>query len=161
MNAKSPFRRIAAIVSVSGLCLLGLSSCTYVKSADVDKVTGPVGGSINGSEVSGAPRDEAILGGLLKRVNGDNIAALLNEEDQHLMGTLAFIVLEQEADEKVRTWRNRRTKHHGSFSVSSSWMTSADIECRRFTNMIYVENTESQANGTACRLQDGIWAVTG
>lgn len=156
MNTKTPFRHI-----VTAFCLLGLSSCAFVKNSDVGKVTGPVGGSVTGSEISGAPRNAATLGGLLMQLNGDNIAAALSEEDQHLMGTLAFIVLDQEADDKTRTWRNPRTKHNGSFNASTTWKTSDNIQCRRFTNMIYVNDGESRTSGTACRLRDGLWVVTG
>lgn len=156
MIAKAPFRHIAAV-----FFLLGLSSCSFVRSSDVGKVTGPIGGSVNGSEIRGTPRDAAILGDLLKRLNGDTIAAALNEEDQHLMGTQAFVALDQEADDKTTTWRNARTKHHGSFNASTTWKTSDNIQCRRFTNMIYVKDGESRSSGTACRMQDGKWAITG
>lgn len=156
MIAKFPFRHIAATV-----CILGLSSCDFVKNSDVGKVTGPIGGSVNGSEVSGAPRDTVALGGLLRQLNGDKVAAALNEEDLHLMGTMAFIVLDQVADDKTRTWRNKRTRHHGSFNASTTWKTSDNIQCRRFTNLIYVEDNESRSIGTACRMRNGLWTVTG
>lgn len=156
MNTIFPFRHITA-----ALCLLGLSSCAYVKNADVDQVTGPVGGSVTGSEVSGAPRDAATFGNLLMQLNGDEIAAALNEEDRHLMGTLAFVVLDQVADDKTRTWRNKRTRNHGSFNAGSTWKTSDNIQCRRFTNMIYIKDGESRVNGSACQMRDGTWTVTG
>lgn len=156
MNASFPFQRATLL-----LCLIGLSACSFIKNADVGKVTGPTGGSVVGSEVPGAPRNAALFGGILGRINGDDVISQLTEDDRYLMGTLALVTLDQEADLKTRTWRNKSTKHHGSFNAETTWKTSDNVQCRRFTNMIYIEETESQASGTACLQRDGTWSLAG
>lgn len=156
MNARSSLRHVAAVAS-----LLLVSACLYVKNDEVNKVTGPVGGSVTGSEVLGEDHDLAVLGHLLSRVNGDNIADALNDEDLTLMTALALSVLDHGADDHADTWRNRHSRHHGSFVAMTTWSTSDRIMCRRFTNTIYIDQSESRSNGTACRQRDGTWAIMG
>lgn len=156
MITKSLLRTVAV-----SLVALGLSACTFVWDKNANKITGPVGGSVSGSQRTTVNRDGTALGALLERMNGQGGSVHLNDKDRQLMGIMAFIVLDQEADGRVRTWRNKLTKNHGSFSVQSTWNTSDNLECRRFTNMIIVKDTESRGSGTACRQGDGTWAVTG
>lgn len=156
MNAKSSLRHLAAVAS-----LLLVSACLYVKNDEVDKVTGPVGGSVTGSEVLGEDYDLPILGQLLARANGDDIADALNDEDLTLMTALALSVLDHGADDHADTWRNRYSRHHGSFVAMTTWSTPDRIICRRFTNTIYIDQSTSRSNGTACRQRDGTWAIMG
>lgn len=156
MNARSSLRHVAAVAS-----LIFVSACVYVKSDEVGKVTGPVGGSVTGSEVLGEDHNLATLGQLLGRISGDNITDALNNEDLTLMAALALSVLDHGADDHADTWRNRHSRHHGSFIAISTWSTSDRIICRRFTNTIYVDQSETRSNGTACRQRDGTWAIMG
>lgn len=156
MNARSCFRHVAAIAS-----LVLVSACTFVSDAEVARVSGAIGGSVTGSEVSRSDRDPAVLGALLSRINGDEVDEALVDEDKRLMAELVFVVLDHGADGDNKTWRNRYSRHHGSFTAHSTWRTSESVECRRFTNTIYVGEVESRANGTACRQRDGTWSVMG
>ncbi len=156
MNARTSLRHIAAVAS-----LLVVSACLYVRGDEVGKVTGPIGGSVTGSEVLGEDQDLAVLGQLLGRVNGDNIADALNNEDLVLMTALALSVLDHGADDHADTWRNRHSRNHGSFVARSTFSTSDRIICRRFTNTIYIDQSASRSNGTACRQRDGTWAIMG
>jgi surface antigen len=156
MITRSLLKTVAA-----GLVALGLSACTFVWDKNANDVTGPVGGSVVGSQRAANNRDGAALGALLERVNGKGASVHLNDKDRQLMGTMAFIVLDQEADGNVRTWRNKLTKNHGSFSAQTTWNTSDNLQCRRFINMIIVKDTESRGSGTACRQDDRTWAVAG
>ena len=156
MNARSYFRHAAVVAS-----LVFISACGYLGGARTGKVTGPVGGAVTGSEIFGEDPELAVTGHLLGQVNGDRVYQALNEKDLKLMSSLALTTLNHGADNKIETWRNGRSRHHGSFVASSTWGTSDRIECRRFINIIYVDETESRASGTACRQRDGTWAIMG
>lgn len=156
MIAKTCIRHLATA------CVLVLvSACSFVRDADINKIRGPIGGAVTGSEVSGAERNVALLGSLLERINGDEVWGTLNDEDRRLMGALAFIVLDHGADGHTEPWRNPGSRNHGTFTAHTTWRTSDEVECRRFTNMIHVAKTESRESGTACRQRDGTWAVVG
>ena len=156
MNARSSLRHVAAVAS-----LLLVSACAYVRSDGVGKVTGRIGGSVTGSEVLGEDHDLPILGQLLARANGDDIADALNNEDLILMTALALSVLDHGADDHADTWRNRHSRHHSPFVAMTTWSTPDRILCRRFTNTIYIDQSTSHSNGTACRQRDGTWAIMG
>lgn len=156
MNAGAYFRRTAVVAS-----LVFISACGYLGGSRGGKVTGPVGGAITGAEVFGEDPELAVMGHLLGQVNGDRVYRVLNEKDLKLMSTLALATLNHGADNKIKTWRNGRSRHHGSFVASITWRTSDQIVCRRFINTIYVDETESRASGTACRQRDGTWAIMG
>lgn len=156
MNGKSCIRNFVAATS-----FVLASACTYVSDAEVARVTGPIGGAVTGSEISAGDQDDVAFGVLLGRVNDLEPAYILDGRDYRLMVKLALSILNHGADGKNRTWRNRHTQHHGSFTAHSTWRTAEGVECRRFTNTIYVGQSESRANGTACRQRDGTWAVMG
>lgn len=156
MNAKSHLHTSAAVAII-----LLTAACEYVRAADVDKISGPVGGSVTGSEALSQDQDPAVIGRLLGQMSGVTINNALDDKDLGIMSALALSVLNHGADDRIETWRNGRSRHHGSFVAMSTWSTPDRIECRRFTNTIHVGKAESRATGTACRQRDGTWTIMG
>jgi surface antigen len=154
MNSKRYITQIFA----GGLCLL-TSACVDMSHSEVGRIFGAIGGAVIGSEVSGGDRDAMIIGGLLGSYVGGKIGQELDEQDTMYMSEVVFFVLDHGADGYSKSWRNGRNRHYGHFSVHSTYRTSGNVKCRRFTNTIYVSKHPRRSAGTACRHPRGTWSI--
>lgn len=148
---------------LAGLTLLAastmLTGCVNATQAEVGRILGGISGAIIGSEISDGDTGAIILGGFLGAYLGGEIGASLDEEDHRLMSMAVIFVLDHGGDGYSKSWRNRHTHHYGHFTAHSTYRNAQHVECRRFTNTIFVGNHPHRRNGTACRQRDGNWSI--
>ena len=64
--------------------------------------------------------------------------------------------LETEKTGQTSTWTNPDTGHSGEVTPTRTY-TLKGQPCRDFTQTIYVDGSNEDIEGTACREEDGIW----
>lgn len=79
-------------------------------------------------------------------------------ERQALMETLQY-ALENNANGLESAWVNPETGHSGAVVPINGYANEEGLPCRDFNSTIRIGSDEEQRYGTACRQQDGIWAI--
>lgn len=143
----------------AGIVCLSASACVDMSHSEVGRVFGAIDGAVIGSEISDGDRDAMIIGGLLGSFIGGEIGHELDEQDTMYMSDAVFFVLDHGADGYSKSWRNGRSRHYGHFTAHSTHRTADHVECRRYTNTVYVSKHPRRSVGTACRHPSGTWSI--
>lgn len=148
-----------AIVGMVG----SLSGCSWNddRTKTIGGVLGGVFGAVLGSKVgSGTGQSVGIaLGATLGTMFGQDIAANMSDIDKLFQERTTTDTLEYGTPGEQVSWSNPDSGNSGSVTPGETYKNEAGAECRTFETTVQVDDEDSAAQGTACRMEDGTWQV--
>ncbi|HYC04733.1 MAG TPA: RT0821/Lpp0805 family surface protein [Azospirillaceae bacterium] len=148
---------------------LSLTACAETGSRDTtagvsNKTIGTVGGAAGGALIGsqfgkGSGKTAAtILGGVLGALAGREIADRLSDDDRDRAATAERTAV---ARNETITWNNPDTGNRGTIQPRRTYTSNDGRTCRDYSHTVYVNGQPQEANGTACRQEDGTWTLVG
>jgi surface antigen len=124
---------------------------------------GAVAGGLIGSQFGGRAGDQvaaglagAAIGGLI----GNRIGASMDDEDRRRAYAAEMEALERGPSGAPVGWRNPDSGRYGSVVPGPAY-ARAGVQCRQYTQTIYIDGQPQTERGTACRNPDGTWTAQG
>ncbi|MDP1626854.1 RT0821/Lpp0805 family surface protein [Parvibaculum sp.] len=152
-----------------GAVALSLAACDQsmyggggggISKQSVGTVGGAVAGGLAGSQIGGgsgrlwATGAGVLLGALI----GSEIGKSLDRADQAYMGQTTYNALETGKSGQPVQWRNPDSGHYGTVTPQPAYQ-QAGLQCREYSQTVYIDGKSQQAYGTACRQPDGSWQI--
>jgi surface antigen len=105
---------------------------------------------------NGSTTITAIGGALLGKDLGGIVGTSLNNSDR-----AAYDRISQRAMEngEANVWSNPGSGNHGTFVPHATYTNKSGLDCRGYTQAIFINNIPHQGNGEACRRIDGWWQM--
>lgn len=145
----------AALVGVA----FSVSGCAVIDLGNNDVRPATIDGHVRGPA---APGNESILfsvtGASLGKYFSARAAKMLDRRDDQSVAIAA--------DRSFRSgdpikWKNTETGNRGRIDPGPTYQLATGRVCRDFTHVFWRDRGKRQANGTACRLEDGSWEISG
>ena len=157
---------LIVLIAASAFSQQSLAECNEQNTGGgeiLGTLAGAAIGGLLGSQIgSGTGNSVAIgagvvAGGLL----GNRLGQSLDCQDQQYHQQTTQNALETQKTGQSSSWVNPDSGHSGEVTPTRTYTTSEGQACRDFTQTIYVDGEYEEVEGTACRQDDGSWAVTG
>ena len=163
-----PLTRVLALLGLTSGLAIGLAGCSAdetgrVFGQAVGAATGAVAGGYLGNQIgSGIAKTIATsVGAAMGAYFGSKLFDELAAPDRERAAVAQADALESAASNTPVPWRNPDASVKGEVTVQSAKTVGDQYPCREFTHVIDTAGKPIQANGTACRADDGSWAVLG
>lgn len=155
--------RIVMLICTLSLSLGLRAECTSDNSNKevAGTLLGAAVGGLIGSQVGGGTGNKvAIAGGVLAGgYLGNRIGRSMNCKDVAYHQQTTQDTLENQRTGEASTWRNPDTGHSGTIIPTKTYMSSRNMPCREFTQIIRTGDGTEEVQGTACRQADGTWKI--
>ncbi|MCW8964205.1 MAG: RT0821/Lpp0805 family surface protein [Gammaproteobacteria bacterium] len=156
---KLTFVMTAVCLLVSSMAVVA-EECQGNKEA-VGTVVGALLGGIVGSQIGKGSGKKAatVLGVVAGGYAGNRYGESLDCKDQQYHSQTAHEALEYQPAGRPSSWKNPDSGHSGSITPVKTWQRDNGQYCRDYTQSIVVDGKVEEANGTACRGDDGSWQI--
>jgi len=125
---------------------------------DVGTAAGAIAGGVAGYQFGGgagqavATVGGALLGGML----GKSVGRSMDNADRVAYDDASYYALE---NGRSQSWNNPHNGNRGTFVPKRGYHDNYGRYCREYTQTIYVDGRRHNGYGTACRQDDGTWAI--
>lgn len=155
---------------VSAIFMIGfLAACSQNGEPDsifnkqnAGALIGGAGGAFIGSQIGDGNGQmvATAVGGVLGALLGSHLGKSLDESDRQMIGHTTQSTLETVPSYEPTQWRNPDSGHYGEVSAGPVYQNNG-MDCRPYTQTIFVDGRAETARGRACRQNDGTWKVIG
>jgi surface antigen len=155
-------RFFISVILAAGLSV-GLAACAAnsgPKEAG-GTVVGAATGGLIGNAIGGATGNRlagTVIGAAVGGIVGNRIGASLDDEDRRRAYAAQIQALETGPSGAPVAWRNPDSGRYGNVVPGPGYLANG-VNCRPFTETIYVDGAPQMARGTACRNPDGTWTA--
>ena len=148
---------LRAMMVLAGAFLL--AACSSGASVQTGAIPGANPETVVGSPVatgSGEPTIGAVEGGLM----GSDVGESLNDADREVALKAEYEALEYGRPGQSAQWQARKGDNRGEIKVGTTYQVNR-LDCREYTNNIWIGGRLRVVHGTACRQPDAAWRIVG
>jgi surface antigen len=133
-----------------------LSGCMVGQSGTSSRTA--VGAFAGSSAVSGEARASALLEALNGGLIAGEIGTDLRSGDRRMALAAEYQALEYASVGQPVSWRGANDRTTGEVTAAAPYRVGSQ-DCRQYVHTVRVGETTKTARGTACREEDGRWAL--
>ena len=160
MNTSKLYNTTVSTVSALAL-VAGLAACensSVGQKTQIGAAAGAAGGGLVAA-AAGAGGVGIVSGLLLGALLGGGIGYYLDEQDKEALAERTQYSLQTAPNGQTTTWQSQNSTDSGSVTPLNSYRDASGRYCRDFRQTVSVDGQTETANGTACRNEEGNWAV--
>lgn len=157
------FKKVTALSLVCAFvvsCATGPNGEPTINKQNIGALSGAVIGGVLGSKVGGgsgqlwATGAGAVIGGLV----GSEIGKSLDKADRAYLGQAAEQAHSAPVGRSI-SWNNPDSGNRGTVTPIRDGRDGNNNYCREYETTIYVDGRSETGTGTACKQNDGRWAI--